>query len=60
MLVSVVSDTPAQSDHDGEDPLSCDSCGWIIKADEVHAETPAGEILCEHCLDNGRSPKELH
>ena len=55
MLVQVSNDKPAEKKE-----LSCDSCGWVIKGDEVHAETAAGEVLCEHCLDNGRAPKELH
>lgn len=42
------------------EPLSCDSCGWVIKPDEVHAITKEGEVLCEHCLENGRTPAELH
>ena len=47
------------NDADHDEPLSCDSCGWVIKPDEVHAVTKDGDVLCEHCLDQGRSPKEL-
>lgn len=40
---------PGPKEEDIE-KLSCDSCGWVIKVDEVYAEKD-GEVLCEHCLD---------
>jgi formylmethanofuran dehydrogenase subunit E len=46
-------------EQEQKETLSCDSCGWVIKPDEIYAEKD-GEIICEHCLEAGRTPKELH
>lgn len=47
-------------DSDKPEPLSCDSCGWVIKTDEVYAEDKNGEITCEHCLDQSGLVGELN
>ena len=50
-------DPPQQTD---QEPISCDSCGWIIKrTEEVFAEKN-GEVTCEHCLEAMAEQKVLH
>jgi hypothetical protein len=46
-------------ENDKPKELSCDSCGWVIKPDEVWAEKD-GEITCEHCLDQAGLVGELN